>query len=221
MNGATSPIARGYAEIFARAQSLGRGLKQSLVQFPDSAFTKFSAGNPLSDQLKYFSRLIAAGQSLGMRRQVFFATASGFDHHDRITVRHFEMLQQLDSALHSFHQTMQTLNMENSVTTFTSSEFGRKLAENGDGSDHGWGGMQFVLGGAVSGQQILGVPPEVGLGTKDDLGLGQLIPTTSTDQIGANLANWFGLPPSMMTSVFPNLANFPTDSWNLGLFDSQ
>ena len=48
------------------------------------------------------------------------------------------------------------LGVANQVTTFTASDFGRTLVGNGNGSDHGWGSMHFVLGGAVRGGRYFG-----------------------------------------------------------------
>ena len=50
------------------------------------------------------------------------------------------------------HQALVEMGVENSVTTFTMSEFARTLNSNGDGSDHAWGGVQRVLGDSVRGR---------------------------------------------------------------------
>ena len=53
--------------------------------------------------------------------------------------------------------------------------------------------------------------PRSALNGPNDTGpRGVLIPTTSLDQFGGTCARWFGVTPSAMPSVFPNLANFPT-----------
>ena len=53
------------------------------------------------------------------------------------------------------------------------------------------------------------------VGGPDDTDVrGRWIPTSSTDQYGATLCSWFGIPSSGLAGVFPNLANFPTA--NLG-----
>ena len=114
----------------------------------------------------------------------------------------------------AFYQATVELGVANSVTTFTGSDFGRTLLSNSDGSDHGWGGMHFVLGGAVLGKSFVGSAPVLGNNGVDDVGQGRLLPTLSVDQLGGTLANWFGVSTTDQAAVLPNLGNFSTK--NLG-----
>ena len=66
------------------------------------------------------------------------------------------MLSSVSSALKAFHAATVELGVSQSVVTFTQSDFGRTLTSNGDGSDHGWGGVQLVVGDAVLGQAFYG-----------------------------------------------------------------
>jgi len=93
------------------------------------------------------------------------------------------------------------------VTSFTQSDFGRTLTSNGDGTDHGWGGIQMVVGDAVNGD-MYGSYPLLQIGGGDDVGGGRMLPTTSADQYAATLARWFGIDDVDLTSVAPNLDNF-------------
>jgi uncharacterized protein (DUF1501 family) len=102
------------------------------------------------------------------------------------------------------------------VTSFTASDFGRTLQSNDDGSDHGWGGHHFVMGGAVKGRRFYGTPPAIGNGTPDDVGQGRLLPTTSVDQYAATLASWFGVGNGDLATVLPNIGNYNPSGWNLG-----
>jgi uncharacterized protein (DUF1501 family) len=104
------------------------------------------------------------------------------------------------------------------VTAFTASDFGRTLTSNGDGSDHGWGSHHFVMGGAVNGGKFLGTAPEIGLTHNQQVGSGRLLPSTSVDQLGAELAAWFGVSASDVKTVLPNASNF--DLYKLELFKS-
>ena len=103
---------------------------------------------------------------------------------------------------------MQELQLGSQVTLFTASDFGRTLAINGDGTDHGWGSHHFVVGDAVNGGQIHGdIPPPV-FGHDFDAVSGRLIPSLSVEQYAAPLGRWFGLSEIDVVSALPNLINF-------------
>ena len=108
----------------------------------------------------------------------------------------------------AFYQATVDMGVANQVTTFTASDFGRTLLSNSDGSDHGWGSMHFMLGGAVKGQSFVGTPPVLGNNGPDDVGQGRLLPQLSVDQLAATLGNWFGVSAQDQLSVLPNLKNF-------------
>ena len=88
------------------------------------------------------------------------------------------------------------------------------MTSNGDGTDHGWGSHHFIVGGAVKGGQYYGTAPNISVTATDQVGQGRLLPTTAVDQMGATLARWFGVSPSEMSTVFPNIGNFA--SANIG-----
>ncbi len=165
-------------------------------------------GSSLGVQLKEVAKLISVSSQLGAKRQVFFVSTGGFDNHDSLTTVHPRLLTNLANALRAFYDTTVELGVANQVTTFTASDFGRALTANNDGSDHGWGGMHFVLGGAVRGRAYYGTPPVVASNGPDDIGQGRLIPTTSVDQYAATLASWFGVPASDLPMVLPNIGNY-------------
>ena len=100
------------------------------------------------------------------------------------------------------------LGLENDVILFTASDFGRTLTSNGLGSDHAWGGNHFVVGGGVNGGRIYGQYPILVSGGPDDVGRGRMLPSTSVDAYGTELASWFGVPSSELETVFPNSTNF-------------
>jgi uncharacterized protein (DUF1501 family) len=171
-------------------------------------------------QLKQVAQIIQAQSYLGMRRQIFFCTFSGFDTHTSELETHNSLYPQLSPALSAFYNATQEIGMAQNVTTFTESDFSRTFQPTtADGSDHGWGSHHLVLGGAVQGGQIYGKFPAFELGGPSDTDTrGRWIPSTSIDQYGATLCSWFGIPSSALATVFPNLANFPTA--NLGFLSA-
>lgn len=174
-------------------------------------------GTDLGGQLRLVAKLIKNRDQLDMPRQIFFVRIDGWDTHGEQAVRFPELLTELDDAVSSFHASMKALDMSDSVTTFTASDFGRTLTINGDGTDHGWGGHSFIMGGAVNPGQYGTLPNlTASASNPDDIGdrnsdfAGRLIPTTSVAQHGATLAKWMGLGDSQLDRAFPELANFST-----------
>lgn len=172
--------------------------------------------NTLSAQLKMVARLIEKHITLGLKRQVFMVGMGGFDLHDFLPDQHPLLLKKLSDASLEFDSAMRYLGTSTQVSSFTSSDFGRTLSSNGDGSDHGWGSHHFVMGGAVQGGQFFGQAPEIGLTHNAQVGNGRLLPSTSADQVNAELARWFGVSATDMSAVLPNSRNF--DLYKLGLF---
>jgi uncharacterized protein (DUF1501 family) len=174
--------------------------------------TSFGSGNPLANQLKIVARLIGARGALGLRRQVFFVSLGGFDNHNLLMQDHPRLMQRLNEAMSAFYAATVELGVANQVTTFTASDFGRTLSSNADGSDHGWGGHHFVMGGAVNGGRFYGTAPHVSIQTDDQVGQGRLLPGTSIDQFAATLARWFGCAAGELPGILPNVGNFPNTS---------
>ena len=132
----------------------------------------------------------------------------GFDHHDGLIGSHDALLGQVDFAMDAFYKATVELGVQNNVTAFTASDFGRTLSSNGDGSDHGWGSHHFIVGGGVSGGRFYGRAPQVSVTSPDQVGQGRLLPTTSVDEFSATLAKWFGVSASELPSVAPNIGRF-------------
>lgn len=173
-----------------------------------TSFDIDSNKNSLADQLKVVARLIGARDVLGAKRQVFFVSLGGFDTHDGLNENHPALLAKVDEAMSAFYQATVELGVSEKVTSFTASDFGRTLASNGNGSDHGWGSHHFILGGAVNGGQFYGTAPQISLTSNDQVGQGRLLPSTSVDQLAATLARWFGVSASEIGSILPNVSRF-------------
>jgi uncharacterized protein (DUF1501 family) len=203
---------RGYSAIFGRALDNQELLSGALAGAP--AITTVFPDTDLAAQLKMIAQLISVRETLGLRRQVFFCAAQGYDTHGgqvgttSLDGTQADLLTELDGALTAFDAAMNELRIADTVTAFTASDFGRTYVPNGTGSDHGWGSHHFVLGGAVRGGQFYGQLPTLALNGPNDAGDGRWIPTTSVDEYSATLARWFGVASSDLPLVLPNLGRF-------------
>ena len=205
---------QAYASITQRSIDADVTLRGALAAAPALA-TLFPATG-LGSQLRMVARTISARATLGARRQVFFVSIGGFDAHDDLLVNQPALLTQVADAMAAFYQATVEMGVAQQVTSFTASDFGRTLASNGDGSDHGWGSHHFVVGGAVRGQSFVGAAPDFTRNGPDDVGQGRLLPTTGVDQLAATLATWMGVGSGNLVSVVPGIDNFTTK--DLGLF---
>ncbi len=172
--------------------------------------TVFPANNSLATQLAMVAKIVSVSAELGAKRQVFMVSLGGFDTHSGQDATHPALLAQLSAAIDAFQQAMVELNAAQQVTLFTASDFGRTLTVNGDGTDHGWGGHHFVVGGAVKGKQVVGSYPELVANGPTDAGNGRLIPTSAVEQYAATLAKWMGVSATDIPLILPNVVNFAT-----------
>jgi uncharacterized protein (DUF1501 family) len=170
----------------------------------------------LGSQLKQVAQLLSVRSALSLNRQVFFCSLGGFDTHSNQIATQQTLFAQLSAALNAFDNATVELNLAQQVTSFTMSDFSRTYQPASDGgSDHAWGSVQMIMGGAVAGGDIYGTMPVFTPGGPSDVGSnGRWIPTTPIDQYGATLANWFGVPVGDFAAIFPNLANFPSQTLN-------
>lgn len=209
----THALVREYERVFSRGVTLTTTI-QSILQQAPTLGTQFPDNNPLAKKLKTVARLMSVHKRMGMVRQLYFVGMDGWDTHDMQNEQHPQLLSALSSSLGSFQSALDELQLSNSVTTYTASEFGRTLTSNGDGTDHGWGGNQIVMGGSVKGGQIYGHYPTLDVDGKNDFDEGRIIPTLAVEQMASTLALWMGAPSSELGQLFPNLHHFPEN--NLG-----
>lgn len=160
------------------------------------------ANSSLGNQLGAVAKFIQLGKAQGLKRQVFFVSMGGFDTHNNQAISHPRLLAHMSNAITSFYNYTESVGIENEVTTFTMSDFGRSIRSNGNGTDHGWAGHQLLVGGAVQGGKIYGDLPYQSTRTG-------LTPTTSNEQMFASLARWYGFESQeVLNRLFPNLENF-------------
>jgi len=201
---------RGFARVQERALRYADRINAALSEaykfnaLPDSGVTLSN----LSNQLRTVARVISQRSKLSMSRQIFLVAAGGFDTHDDQLRDQPRLLADISRSVKAFHDAMNELGLGEQVTLFTQSDFGRTLTSNGDGSDHGWGGVQMVVGGAVRGGRMYGQYPLLEMDSALEIGGGNFIPTISSDQYAATLASWFGVKSSDLPAVAPNVVNF-------------
>ena len=168
--------------------------------------TSFSGDLGLA--LKEIAETMAVRDALGVSRQVFFVGIGGFDTHSDQATTLPQLQTSIDSGVTSFYNAMVELGIENDVTLFTASDFGRTLPINGDGTDHGWAGHHFVVGGDVQGGRVYGSLPAPELNTNFEAELGRAVPSVSVEEYAAPLGRWFGLNDTELAAALPNLGNF-------------
>ena len=194
-----------YADVVRASQNTHELFSQAVG---DSTINTNFSNTELSQSLKMVARTIKVRQALGAKRQTFFIRFDGWDHHDELTNNHNAMLGVLSKAMSEFQASLEEINVQDCVTTFTVSDFARTLVSNGNGTDHGWGGNVMVMGSQVKGKDLYGDYPSLALNSDRMLEGGVTIPTISTDEYFAELARWYGVPNSDLTDLFPNLGNF-------------
>ncbi|MDA0810997.1 MAG: DUF1501 domain-containing protein [Verrucomicrobia bacterium] len=169
----------------------------------------------IAETLRSVALTIALRDQLGLRRQTFYVDYSGWDHHSELINTQATMLRELSPALAAFQLALEELNLADDVIGFTCSDFGRTLRSNGRGTDHAWGGNQFVFGTPVAGGRVMGTTlrqsgyPSLALDGPNDIGRGgRVLPTTAVDEYFGELLSWFGVSGTHMDSVLPNLRSF-------------
>lgn len=181
--------------------------------------------NNLAAQLRMVAAMIRASSQLDassgpLKRQIFFVGIGGFDTHGSEFWRNNVSLNgQISKAINAFWTAMGNIKVigapaasaQGNVTLFTMSEFGRTLDSNGEGSDHGWGTHQIVLGGAVKGGKIYGQDHNI---TAAQAGTSPFLGTNATVRadLTAGAVPRVGLPPNRYSA--PNTAGLRCNGLN-------
>jgi hypothetical protein len=76
------------------------------------------------------------------------------------------LLTDLSAAVLAFQQDIEAMGIDENVAMMTYSEFGRRVVENGSGTDHGTSAPHFVIGTQVIGQ-VYGTDPDLSTSTSD------------------------------------------------------
>jgi len=155
--------------------------------------TKTFAEDDMSQKLLQVSKLIDTAGIRGVDRDFFYVEFGGWDHHSKMKINLANKFEELNTALDTFWAEMDKQKNEDKVVLVATSDFGRTLTANSkDGSDHGWGGNYFMMGGQVKGGQMLGKYPsdlDGPLITKR----ARVIPTTPWDAVWYGISEWLGV----------------------------
>ena len=207
-----------YAVLGEGAILLGDQLRGALDPAAGGDITTAFPTENLAGQLRMIARMIKISRSapINHSRQIYYATLGGFDTHDNqmSDIGQARLLQRFSDALAAFRAALVEVGVLNQVATFTMSDFGRTLNSNGNGTDHAWGGVQLMMGGArpqggpLNGRLVHGTYPLLELDGPAAVNRGRIIPTTSTNQYGATFAKWLGVPDADLPTIFPGLGNF-------------
>ena len=105
------------------------------------------ADNSIAKSLKDVARIHLAG--LGTR--IFYTNHGGYDHHANEKQSHPGLLRDLSGGIVDFFQDLREHDAADEVTMLVFTEFGRRMRDNGSGTDHGSGGGAFIIGERVDG----------------------------------------------------------------------
>jgi uncharacterized protein (DUF1501 family) len=110
----------------------------------------------LGKNLAWIARLVKGN----LNSKVYYTSLNGFDTHDNQLAIHKNKLTELNDAVFSFYSELKEAKVLQNVTIVIFSEFGRRVKDNGNGTDHGTAAPMFIIGGNNKGQ-VLGKNPNL------------------------------------------------------------
>ncbi len=145
--------------------------------------------NPIAKALRDVARIHTAG--LGTR--VFYTNHIGYDTHSHQPPVHPGLLRDVSGALDDFMTDLREHDAAEEVSILVFTEFGRRMKDNGSGTDHGSGGGAFIVGEHVKGGLYAEYPS---IDPKDWLNGEDLYHTIDFRGIyGTMLEQWMGVEP--------------------------
>lgn len=110
----------------------------------------------LAQNLQWVARMIKGG----LPTSVYYTSLGGFDTHANQVNTHKNKLKEVNDSVKAFYDDMKNSGLLNNVTLIIFSEFGRRVKDNGSGTDHGTAAPVFVIGGGNRGE-IIGKNPDL------------------------------------------------------------
>jgi uncharacterized protein (DUF1501 family) len=175
---------RGTYGVAVEAFATGKSIDQTI---PNTA-TYPAGNNTLITRLKLAARLFKAG--LGTK--IITIHWGGFDTHSDQLKGQDPQLRDLSTALAAFRRDLAARGIEDKVCTLIFSEFGRRVADNGSGTDHGAGGLMMAMGSGVRGGLASEWP---GCETNERLNGNLKVPTDFRSVYRAVIEEWLGDDP--------------------------
>jgi uncharacterized protein (DUF1501 family) len=146
------------------------------------------ANNPIARRLRDVAQVHLAG----LGTQVFYTAHGPFDTHFDQLGSHTKIWQEVSGAISNFFADLREHNAGDEVVLMVFSEFGRRVRDNGTGTDHGAGGVAFAMGNRVNGG-MYGTYPSL---KPEDLSQGDLAPNYDFRGFYSTLVDkWLGLDP--------------------------
>ena len=146
------------------------------------------ANNPIARRLRDVAQVHLAG----LGTQVFYTAHGPFDTHFDQLGSHTKIWQEVSGAISNFFDDLREHNAGDEVVLMVFSEFGRRVRDNGTGTDHGAGGVAFAIGNRVNGG-MYGAYPSL---KPENLSQGDLAPNYDFRGFYSTLADkWLGLDP--------------------------
>jgi uncharacterized protein (DUF1501 family) len=183
----STPSAADRAEQFIHRTALNARVYAERIRQASSSIENKATypQTPLARDLKLVAQLIASG----MPTRIYYVKLGGFDTHANQAQAHPALLDQLGGGVAAFIDDLKQLGHLDRVTLMTFSEFGRRVKENGSGTDHGEAAPMFLAGGRIKAGfhgTFPGLAPE-------NLSRGDVAFTTDFRRVYASLLNgWLG-----------------------------
>ena len=149
----------------------------SSIEYPDTTLARKLRG-------------IAQVHMADLGTRILYCDHGSFDSHSNQVGMHDKLWHDVSSAVESFFDDLRENNAGENVIMLLFSEFGRRVHDNGSGTDHGAAGAAFVIGEGVKGGEYGEYPST----NTEDLEQGDLVPNTDFRSVYTTIAeNWMGL----------------------------
>ena len=171
----------------------GRGVLAGAELLKDAPRRYSSSVDYADDEIAKSLRDVARVHTAGLGTRIFYTQHGGYDHHAQELPVHARLLSELSNAISDFMRDLREHDAADNVAILVFTEFGRRIKDNGSGTDHGSGGGAFVIGEHVRGGLYSEYPS---LAPADWLNGEDLRHTCDFRSVyGTLLERWLGLDP--------------------------